>query len=339
MTASVFFYKAAAFLMSIFMTALPYMGITAPTLKTKEEDCLLNVSMISDLHLEEKEAFRKIFLKAGLKSMNKAKSPIDAILVTGDLTNYGDEASLAIYYDIMKNETDIPVVTVAGNHDIGHVGDRDVTNITREEALANVIRYHNDYAGTNDTTNYYTQYINGYKFIVIGDEVIDGGHWDAISMTQEQLDFIDRELAAEEGSGKPVFVCSHWPIKGTNGEPVIWDDCGIDPAEYDVKSILEKYTNVYFISGHMHGGIKSKFIEEQYDLSCAEQINGVTYISLPTYGIINQYGIPWSGTGAQLEVYADKVIFRPRNYLTGFWYLNSEYTFDIAPEATVPTLR
>ncbi len=62
----------------------------------------------------------------------------------------------------------------------------------------------------------------------------------------------------------------------------------------------------------------------------AEQVNGVTYISLPTYGIINQYGITWSGLGAQMEVYDSKVILRPINYLTGNWYVNSEYTFELA---------
>ena len=47
------------------------------------------------------------------------------------------------------------------------------------------------------------------------------------------------------------------------------------------------------------------------------------------YGIINWFGVPWSGTGAQLEVYADKVVFRPRSFLTGHWYVNSTYTFEL----------
>ena len=56
----------------------------------------------------------------------------------------------------------------------------------------------------------------------------------------------------------------------------------------------------------------------------------MTYINLPTYGIVNWFGVPWSGTGAQLEVYADKVVFRPRSFLTGHWYVNSAYTFALA---------
>ena len=318
-----------AFLLSAILTAVPYKGILLPVIDTSEDDCLLNAEMLSDVHLEEKELFRQFFLKAGLKNCQNAKANIDAVVVSGDLTNYADEPSLAKYYEIISEYSPAPVITAAGNHDIGHAGDRDKTDITREEAMANFIRYQNAYAGTENTANYYSQTVNGFKFIVIGDEVLDGGHWDGISMSQEQLDFLDRELADGTKDGKPAFVVSHWPIKDINGEQTIWPDCGIDPAEYDIPAILEKYDNVFYISGHMHAGIKADVIGEMYGLSNAEQVNGVTYLNLPTYGIINMFGAPWSVIGAQLEVYSDKVIFRPRNFLTNKWYVNSTFTFEL----------
>ena len=79
----------------------------------------------------------------------------------------------------------------------------------------------------------------------------------------------------------------------------------------------------------MHSGFKSKFIEKTFRLSNAEQVNGVTYLNLPSFGFLNMYGYPWPGTGAQLEVYEDKVVFRPRNYLTEKWFEKCEYTFEI----------
>ena len=323
------FFNFLAFLLSIIVTAVPYAGFKAPVIKTLSDDCLLNVEMLSDTHLEEKELFRQGFLKLALKNFSRAKSPVDAVLVAGDITNYGDEPTLAKYFDIIEKYSPAPVITAAGNHDIGHVGDRDVTNITREEALANFIRYRNGNTGRNDTVNYYSTEINGFKFIILGDEVIDGGHWDDISMSPEQLQFLDRELADGTKDGKPVFVCSHWPIKGINGEQTIWAGSGVDPEDYDIQSILEKYKNVFYISGHMHAGIKAKAIEKWYGLSNAEQVNGVTYLNLPTFGIINMFGTPWSGTGAQLEVYENEVVFRPRNLLTNKWFVNAEYHFDI----------
>ncbi|MCQ2484086.1 MAG: metallophosphoesterase [Clostridia bacterium] len=318
-----------AFLMSIIITAFPYAGIKAPVVKTLEDDCLLNIEMLSDTHIEKSELFRQAFLRWGLKNISRAKSPVDAIVVAGDITNYADEPSLAKYFELIDKYSPAPVITAAGNHDIGHAGDRDKTDITREEAMANFIRYRNENMGRNDEVNYFSTEVNGFKFIVMGDEVIDGGHWDAISMTQEQLDFIDRELADGTKDGKPVFVLSHWPIDGINGEDTIWDGSGIERDEYDVQSILEKYDNVFYISGHMHAGIKAKAVENMYGLSNAEQVNGVTYLNLPTYGIINMFGAPWSGIGAQLEVYENEVVFRPRNFITNNWYENAEYHFEL----------
>lgn len=318
-----------SFLLAIFITAVPYSGIKAPVVKTLKDDCLLNVELLSDTHLEEKELFRQAFLKTGLKNISRSKSTVDSIWVTGDITNYADEPSLAKYFDIISEYSPVEVITASGNHDIGHAGDRDKTTITREEARDNFIRYRNEYMGRNDTVNYFSTEVNGFKIIVIGDEVIDGGHWDAVSMTQEQLDFIDRELADGTKDGKPAFVLSHWPIDGINGEDIIWDGSGIARDEYDIQGILEKYDNVFFISGHMHAGIKAKAIDNMYGLSNAEQVNGVTYLNLPTYGIINMFGAPWSAIGAQLEVYENEVVFRPRNFITNNWYENAEYHFEL----------
>ena len=79
----------------------------------------------------------------------------------------------------------------------------------------------------------------------------------------------------------------------------------------------------------MHAGIKAKAVEEAFGLSNAEQVNGVTYLNLPTYGIINTFGTPWSAIGAQLEVYENEVVFRPRNFITTKCFANAEYHFEL----------
>ena len=318
-----------ALLMAFVLTATPYAGFELPIIDTAKDDCKLTIEMLSDTHLEEKELARQFFLKAGLKNMTRAKTDIDAVLVAGDVTNYADEPSLAKYFDIISKFSPAPVITAAGNHDIGHAGDRDKTDISREEAKENFIRYNNEYMGTDHTGNYYSTEINGYKFIVIGDDCIDGGHWDAMDITPEQMAFLDSELAAGTADGKPAFVICHWPVDDINGQTTIWPDCGIDLSTNDIKTVMEKYKNVFYISGHMHAGIKSTAVDELFGLASVEQVNGVTYINLPTYGIVNMFGDPLSGTGMQLEVYDDDVVVRPRNFITNKWYTNSVYTIDL----------
>lgn len=323
------FANFTAFLMSIILTWIPYAGIELPVINNKKDDCLMTVELISDTHIEQTELLRPEFLKAGLRNLKRAKADVDLLVVTGDITNYADEESLAEYFDIIKEYSPVPVITTAGNHDIGHVGDRDVTNITREEALANFIRYSNEYYGTNHEHNYYSMDVQGYKFIVLGDEVINGGHWDAMDMSPEQLAFLDQALAEGTKDGQPVFVCCHWPVDDINGEAIIYPDSGIDLEVNNIKPIMEKYENVFYISGHMHSGIKCTLDEEKYGLSNVEQVNGVTYVNLPTYGIVNMYGLLQAGTGMQLEVYEDEIIIRPRNFITNQWFTNSAYTIDL----------
>ncbi|MCR5150065.1 MAG: metallophosphoesterase [Clostridiales bacterium] len=329
MTFSAFFTKAAAFLLSVIMTLVPYAGFEMPTLNTKYDDCLFNMEMVSDVHIEADYPFRTGFLKQALRSFASSKVKVNAVVSCGDLTNYADEPSLAKYYKTIEEYSPCPVITVAGNHDIGHAGDRNKTSISREEALQNVIKYYNDYSGRDLDVNYYATDIDGYRFIVLGDEVIDGGKWDGITMSEAQLEFLDTQLSQSAGRGKPVFVCCHWPIENMNGENTIWQGSGIERSIYDIPAILEKYENVFYISGHMHGGVRCVAVADMFNIPMAECVNGVTYISLPTFGIINMFGIPVSGTGAQLEVYSDKVVFRPKNYLTGKWYTNAAVEFSI----------
>ena len=318
-----------AFLMAFFLTILPYKGLELPIISTAKDDCRMVAEMIADTHLEEKEFIRQTFMKAGLRNLARSATPIDALVVAGDLTNYADEPSLAKYYQILEKYSPVPAISCAGNHDIGHAGDRDVTDISREEAKANYIRYNNEYLGINAEDNYYTYEVKGYRFIVIGDICYDGGHWDDLDLGEAQLAFLDRELAAATADGKPAFVVCHWPVDDINGEATIWPDSGIDLEVNDVKSVMEKYDNVFYISGHMHAGIKSNAVDEKYHISCVETVNGVTYISLPTYGLVNSFGDPVFGTGMQLEVYDDEVVIRPRNFITNSWYTNSAYTIDL----------
>lgn len=327
--AKAIFANFLAFLMAIFLTVIPYNGIEKSEINTSREDCKAVVELFSDTHLEAKGPFRQTLIKTGLGNLARADITIDAVVNAGDITNYADEESLAKYYEIIKEFSPAPVINAAGNHDIGHAGDRDVTDISREEAKANFIRYNNEYLGIDAQDNYYSYEVNGYKFIVIGDECIDGGHWDDLDILEEQMAFLDSELAEGTADGKPCFVVCHWPVDGMNGQEIVWPGSGIDLSKNDVKSVMEKYDNVFYISGHMHTGIKSTLFEKLFHFSSVEQNNGVTYIALPTYGIINSFGIPVSGTGMQMEVYDDSVVFRPRNFTTNFWYTNSVYTIDL----------
>ena len=97
--------------MAAFMAALPVLNVLAPSAFTaKEEGVLLNMSVISDTHLDEKFSPLAWFLGIGLRDMAHAKTPVDVVAVTGDLTNYGDEGSIDEFFDTMQKNWDGPAI-------------------------------------------------------------------------------------------------------------------------------------------------------------------------------------------------------------------------------------
>lgn len=282
--------------------------------EAKEKDVLLNMSVISDTHLDEAFSPLAWFLGIGLSDMKNAKTPVDVVTITGDLTNYGDEGSIDEFFDTMQKNWDGKAVIAMGNHDIGHVEDK-----THEEARQYFVEKYNEYQGLGIEKSYYSTVINGYTFIVLTDESDDS--WDHPDLFEEQLAFLDAELAKSGSDEKPVFVISHWPLAGTHGEEVAWDDGDIDePYSTLIQQTLEKYENVFYISGHIHIGLNGNFTKEQYGVSSYDRRNGVNYLNLPSYGLFSRYGTLLGGRGYQVEVYQDKVILRARNFVTHNWF-------------------
>ena len=157
----------------------------------------------------------------------------------------------------------------------------------------------------------------------MGDQSED--NWDKPIILDDQLEFIDSELARATADGKPAFVLSHAPISGVNGQSTVWENGSMDDGYNEkVQAILEKYSNVFFISGHMHKGLNNMSYAPTFETK-----NGVHYLSVPTYLLVNQYGWPCSGTGFQLEVYDKEVVFRARSYEFSHWDSAYQYIVEL----------
>lgn len=312
--------KIVSLLTSLFIMAgtnLPY--------SPKEEGILLNIGIISDTHIDYRLPLGQYLLARALDDMAGSVQPLDAVVVSGDMTNYGDGKSVKTFYELFKHHCKANQWVIAsGNHDIGHVED-----VTQEEARRRLIDTYNQYTDSDISHIYYRVKIRGYSFIVLGDQSDDS--WDQPDINEDQLDFLDTELAKATADGKPAFVVCHWPLDGVNGQSTIWKDGSIGTETSEkIKTILEKYRNVIFISGHIHAGINGELTKTLFGFSCVENRNGVTFVNLPTYLLVNRYGIPWNGLGFQMEVYNKKIIFRARDYATSKWYSCYEFNAPLA---------
>ena len=317
-----FLQQVLAFILALIQTLVPFVAYEP----LNKDEILFNAAIFSDTHLDDRLPGGKWNLALGLKDIARNSVPADAVIVTGDLTNYGDEASVACFYETMDKHcsTDPSAWIIAsGNHEIGHPEE-----FTNEEARQNFIKYHKQYTNHDINNVYYSADVKGYTFIVMGDQSED--NWDSCDVYEDQLNFLDTELARATKDGKPAFVICHVPVEGVNGQEIIYEGGCLDPDITEkVMSIMKKYNNVFFISGHVHTGINGHISQELFDISCVEQIDGVTYVNLPTYGIVNRYGIPWNGMGFWMEVYENQIVFRARKFNTSRWYSYYEFPIEL----------
>ncbi len=311
-------------LISLFLSVITAILPLSSYKPINADDIKLNVAIISDTHIDSRLPCGKAYLKQAFKDMNSDEANNDALIVCGDLTNYGEEAGIVDFFEILTETSTVEnkIITM-GNHDIGHTEELGMTN---EEAREQFLKYHNQFLGTDYDKVYYSYEVNGYKFIVLCDESED--NWDEFEIYDEQIQFLDKELESASKTGLPVFVVCHEPTVGQNGQEIVHDGGSMNPESSEkIVAVMEKYKNVFYISGHMHEGINGNYTEENLGFRNIETVNGVTYISLPSYLLFNRYGYMGNGKGMQMEVYEDEVIFRARDFSLSKWHGGDAYTY------------
>ena len=131
-------------------------------------------------------------------------------------------------------------------------------------------------------------------------------------ISDEQLEFLDSELERGTKDGKPAFVICHQPLTDTHGLPEVWENGDLGKDSPEVRAVMTKYKNVFYLNGHLHDGVYERSLE------VLDEENGVYSINLPAYGPENDYGkYLQPGLGDYVEVYDDRVVFTARDFAAG----------------------
>ena len=307
-------------------------GNDAHRIKHYDDECLMSFAAVSDFHLQNYSLFEWL-VDCGLLDMSKAEDRLNAVVFNGDNTNLGSDEeyerlSKAIKtYDI----ADQTILTI-GNHDTW-CGSWDGPR-SSEESIETFCKWNKIISNREIDKPYFSTEINGFPVIVLGSE----GNDICAYLSPEQLEWFDGEMENAGKTGKPIFVFLHQSINGTHGLPYNWeheddadyDDGGIGPQSDAVLETIKKYKNVFYISGHIHAGFSVN--EEKNGYLSIEKHDGYTLINLPSYSIGDffQHGGCWQiGTGYVVETYADRVIFRARNFITNTWMTKYDQTITL----------
>lgn len=260
----------------------------------------VSFASIADTHLVDNEA-ATVNLNNFFTDLANSKNRFDAVLMAGDIAEYGRNKEYKRFFRVFDNfKNDYKLFITMGNHDV---------RFTFGKNQKIIMKKVEEYLGIKTNgKSFYSYDINGYTFIVIGTEkrVLEKAH-----ITKEQIDFLDKELKRATKDGKPAFVMCHQAFAETHGLPEVWKTGDMGEQNDDVRAVMEKYKNVFFINGHLHGGVFEKTFE------VLNEENGVYSLSVPGYRKKNNFGYTDCGTGYYGEVYDDKVVFTARKFVEG----------------------
>ncbi len=278
---------------------------TAPV--EADGEAKLNMIVWGDPQISSLSPLRSGRMYSACMDIGNSRSSFDALVMLGDITEYGTKCEYKFTQKLLepiahkfKN-----IFAITGNHDIRLRNYK--KQVQRFSSFLKGIK--NGRTGTGQRY-FFSKTVNGYKFIMLG---ADRAAFEGSYISDEQLDWLDRELSAQKDSGKPVFVFNHQPLKNTNGLPLTFLGKGkwrgtVGNESDKLLKIFNKYDNVIFITGHLHY-CTSKYTYEDHGSFKA--------ISVPTVGVINHGDFSKFTQGYVFSVYEDKIIARSRIFGEG----------------------
>ena len=270
-----------------------------------DEQAELNLVLWGDPQVSYIMPMRGHQLSQVCHDLANAKGTADALVLLGDLTEYGMESEYRTLCDILSVCSDKfdRLLCIPGNHDVRlRPYKKQVRKFQR--FLQNAPK-----GVCGDVDSYFqVQTVKGYTFILLG---TDRATFEGAYFGTEQLRKFEQALAA--ANGKPVFVFNHQTLKRTNGLPHTWLGKGkwrgsVGRDSDKLKAILEKYKNVFYISGHLHWETNPYSFEDHGSYKA---------LSVPAVGPYN-HGTSWKDPQSYvLSVYKDRVVAKARLCMQG----------------------
>lgn len=275
----------------------------------------LQFPVMSDLHLGN-DRENKYFLRA-LNDFKNIAPNYNAIALVGDITNHGLESQYNQFNTILNNNIsgEAEKLVTIGNHEFYEGKNWPKPELT-DKALVNRFIDKTGMPGL-----YYDKWIKGYHFIVLGSEesrVTNESNEDKAIISDNQYKWLEKTLAVNASSQKPIFVFLHQAIEDTVYGSEYY---GGGLRDGRLFNILKQYPQVVFFSGHSHFLVNHPRTVNQ---------NGFTQVNTGSVA----YSWYEGGDGASqfsqgllVNVYDDKLEIKTREFTTGKFI--SSYTVDI----------
>ncbi|WP_342773102.1 metallophosphoesterase family protein [Paenibacillus flagellatus] len=302
-----------------------------PTDVSANDGALLSFFILSDLHVNAGFRTPGDRLRKALADIETFGSKAEAIVVTGDATESATEKDYAELRSILDDFKRLPPIYAnMGNHEYYSIWINENGGWSKETAPN----------GKSDAMSreaflsffglkkpYHDVWLKGHHIVLLSQETyvqekpeVSEGAW----YSDEQMDWFRRAMA-EPAGGKPVFVMIHQPL------PPAGRDGGAHQLirAIEFRDILKPYPNVFVFWGHNHLAFDS----------------GTHYVRETFHGFNNssvgkarsrqpQSSAPQAANadiaqGLFVEVYADKVRVRGREFADRTWVAGADWTIPL----------
>ena len=198
---------------------------------------------LSDTHIREpgKLAYNRLntapYLATAVASVNTLMQKPDAVIITGDLTDFGRQAEYE-HLRALLSPLSVPVYLLAGNHD---------SRTAMRQAFPDHTYLHD---------GQFLQYaveIGPVRLLAL-DTVVPGHSHGALCA--QRLGWLEQELI-KAGEQPVVIAMHHPPFRTLIGH---MDDIGLQEGAAQLESIVSRHKNVQrIICGHIHRAIDTRF--------------------------------------------------------------------------------
>jgi 3',5'-cyclic AMP phosphodiesterase CpdA len=239
--------RDAVFMMkSILFTLVALLAVSTARAVPVPEPFVARIAFLSDTHINLRtngpEMSYNRQLDQAIEAVNAAK--VDLVLIAGDLTDGGTREQMALFKRKVK-QLKAPVLFVAGNHDVGIVGNGSVkTSITPER-----VNLFNKMLGPSC----FAREEAGVRVIGINSCLFGSG----FKEEDAQWKFLERELAGPHA--KPTLLLEHYPLFITSADEPRIGTWNVQPElRKRLLALVEQGGVRAVLTGHLHHPITNR---------------------------------------------------------------------------------
>ncbi len=303
-TVTLFIKQVMSTLMILLTMLVPSFGGAADAYSAKNPDDLVTSFVaVSDIHVETNNPDSYQNLADVLKGI-KAGQNVSTVVYTGDNVMNGQVLEDFFFYSalraVMPAENNF---VLAGNHDFGN-GEGDYAELRSKYITNNAV-----YMWNKLDKEYFYRVVDGIYFVALCSEDPETSDY---TMSRAQYDWLEGVLTQAQEKDAPVFVFAHFPIRYLNPSK------GSEVTAAELGALLDGYDVELYVHGHIHNDIDG--LDNFYSNY------GVDCINLCRVTETTEYE---AGDGIVVEVYDDEFVVRTRNFITGEWVEELEFTYPI----------